>query len=152
VEQAVGILVATLAAAEEAEVCNHLSLELFVSQLPKEGERLLEVLHGHRDAAGGVNKSEREVVERQRLGTLITQLTHDRKRGAMLLDSPFVLAFAPKLRAELVEPVRLAAAVDLGRSPLVSLQEAMGSLRNAARVALQVLPRGELVEPRHSSP
>ena len=93
VEQALGILVATLAAAEEAEVCDHLSLELFVSQLPKEDERLLEVLNCDRDAAGGVDESEGEVVERQRLGAPVAQLTHDRQRGAMLLDSPFVLAF-----------------------------------------------------------
>jgi hypothetical protein len=157
VKQALGILVATLPAAEEAEVCDHLSLELLVAQLPQEDERLLEVLHCHRDAAGGVNQSESEVVERQRLGATVTHLTHDRKRGAMLLDRSFVLAFAPKLGTELVESMRLAAAVDLGLSslgwsPLVSLQEAMGPPRNAVRVALQVLPRGELVEARLSSP
>jgi hypothetical protein len=152
VEQALGVFVATLAAAEEAEVCDHLPLELRVSQRSKEDERLLEVLNRERDAAGGMNERESEVVERQRLGAPVAQLTHDRKRGAVLLDSPFVLAFAPKLRTELVESMRLGAPVDLGRSPLMDLHEAMGSPRNAVRVALQVLSGGELVEARLSSP
>ena len=137
-EQALGILVATLAAAEEAEVCDHLSLELFVAQLPKEDERLLEVLNCDRRRRRRCSESEREVVERQRLGAPVTQLTDDRKRGAMLLDSPFVLAFTPKLRTELVESMRLAAAVDLGGlsvgwSSLISVKEAMGSPGNAIR-------------------
>jgi hypothetical protein len=156
VEQVLGILVATLAAAEEAEVCDHLSLELLVSELPQEDERLLEVLNRDRDAAGGVHESESEVVERQRLGAPVAQVTHHHQRGSVLLDGAFVIAVTPKLRAELVEAMCFAAAVDFDRLglrfPLVRLHEVMGPPGSAVRVALHVLPRGELVQARLASP
>jgi hypothetical protein len=142
VEQALGVLVASLAAPDEAKVCDHLSLELLVSQLPKEIERLLEVLNRHRDAAAGMNEGEGEVVERQRLGAPVAKVAHDRKRGAMLHDSPFVIPVTSKLRAELVESMRPTTAVVYGRLwlPLVTLQEAMGPPRSAARVTPQTSP------------
>lgn len=155
-EQVLGILVATLPPAEEAEVCDHLSLEFLVSELPQEDERLLEVLNRDRDAAGGVHESESEVVERQRLGAPVAQVTHHHQRGPVLLDGAFVIAVTPKLRAELVEAMRFAAAVDFGRLGLrillVRLHEVMGPPGSAVRVALQVLPRGELVQARLASP
>jgi hypothetical protein len=55
-----------------------------------------------------MNESESEVVERQPLGTPVTELTHDCERGPMLLGRLFVIAFAPKLRPELIESKRLA--------------------------------------------
>ena len=112
------------------------------------------MLDGHRDAAVGVNESKSEVVERQRLGSPVTEVTHDRQGGAMLLDRAVVSAFAPKLCAELVESVRLAAAVDFsgGGVPLMSLHEGLGPLGRAVRVALQVFSRGELVHARLSAP
>ncbi len=67
VQEAFGILVSPLAAANEAEVCDYLALMLVVAELPKEDKRLLEVLNRDRDAAG-MNERESEVVERQRLG------------------------------------------------------------------------------------
>jgi hypothetical protein len=74
----------------------------------------------------------------------------------VLLDGAFVIAVAPKLRAELVEAMRFAAAVDFGRLglrfPLVRLHEAVGPPGSTVRVALQVLPRGELVQARLASP
>lgn len=153
-EQALRIFVATLAPADDAEVCDHLPLVLLVTQLPKQVERLLEVLNGHGDPAVGVNESKSQVVERQRLGAPVPDATHDRERRAMLLDGSFVSAFPPKLRAELVESVRLAAAVDFGRRrfPVVILHEGMGAPRSAVCVPLQVFPRGELVQARLSAP
>ena len=102
-EEALGVFVSTLAPADEAEVRDHPSLELLVAELPKDGERLLEVLNRHRDAAGGMNESESEVVERQRLGAAVTEVTHDRERGAMPFGCLFVIAFTSKLRSELIE-------------------------------------------------
>jgi hypothetical protein len=153
VEQAHGVLVATLAAPDEAKVCDHLSLELLVSQLPEEIERLLEVLNRHWDAAVGMNEREGEVVERQCLGAPVAQVAHYRKRGAMLHDSSFVIAITAKLRAELVESMRPAAAVVYGRLwlPLVIFQEAMGPPRCTARVAPKTSPQAQLVEPGFSS-
>jgi hypothetical protein len=136
VEQALGIFVATLAAADEAEVCDHLPLELLVSQLAEKEERLLEVLHGHRDASAGMNEGEGEVVERQCLGTPVAQLAHDRKRGAVLLDGQFVIALTSKLRAELVESMRAPAAVVRGRLPAMILQEGVCPPGNAVRGAV----------------
>ena len=151
-EQALGIFVATLAAADEAEVCDHLTLELLVSQLPKEIERLLEVLNGHWDASVGMNEREGEVVERQRLGAPVAQVAHDRKRGAMLHDSPFVIPVTSKLRAERVESMRPVAAVVYSRLRLpLTFQEAMDPPRSAARVPLQTSPQAELAEPGLSS-
>jgi hypothetical protein len=154
VEQALGIFVPTLAAAEETEVRDHLALELLVTQLPKEVERLLEVLNCERDPAGGVHERESEVVQRQRLGAPITYFTHDRKRGPVLHDCAVVIAVTSKLRAKLVEPVRFAAAVDFGRGrlSLMSLDEGMGAPRGAVGEATEVLPGGEVVEARLSSP
>ena len=149
VKQALGVFVATLAAADEAEVRDHLPLELVVSQFPKEIERLLEVLNRDRDAAARMNERKGEVVERQRLGPPVAQVTHDRKRGTVLHDSPFVIPITSKLRAELVESMRPAAAVVYGRLrlPLVIFQEAMGPPRSAvgpprcaARVTLDTSP------------
>jgi hypothetical protein len=136
VEQALGIFLATLTAADEAEVRDHLPLELIVSKLPKEEERLLEVLNGHRDASAGMNEREGEVVERQRLGAAVAQLAHDRKGGAVLLHGLFVIALPSKLRAELVVSMRAAAAVVCGRLPPMILQEGVGPTRNAVRGAV----------------
>jgi hypothetical protein len=107
VEEARGVFVSTLAEAHEADIRDHLPLVLLVAELAEDGGRLFEVLNGHRDAAR-VNKSESEVVERQCLGTPVTDLTRDRERGLMLLGRLFVVAFAPELRPELVESMRLA--------------------------------------------
>ncbi len=57
-------------------------------------------------------ESESEIVERQRLGLPVTERTHDRERGTMLLGRRFVLAFTSKLRPELVESKRLTLWVD----------------------------------------
>jgi hypothetical protein len=111
VEEAIGVFVSTLAAADNGEVCDHSSLVLLVAKLSKEVERLLEVLNRYGDAAG-MYESESKVVERQRLGLSVTELTHDRERGTMLLGCPFVLAFTSKLRPLFIESKRLALPVD----------------------------------------
>jgi hypothetical protein len=151
-EQALCILVATLAASNEAEVCDHLPLELLVSQLPKEIERLLEVLNCNGDAAARVNEREGEVVQRQRLGAPVTLVAHDRERGAVLDDRPFVISLTSKLRAELVETMRSAAAIVCDRFPLLTVQEVMGPPRNPVRGIVKALTEAELVEPGFSSP
>jgi hypothetical protein len=166
VEEALGVFVSTLAAADKAEVRDYLPLVFLVPELPKDDERLLEVLNGDRDAAG-MNESESEVVERQPLGTPVTELTHDCERGPMLLGRLFVIAFAPKLRPELIESKRLALQACCGWFPLTKLrrarphvadscriaptapsQERVGPIRGDGCEALQVLLRAELVEPR----
>ena len=43
-EECLGLFASTLAPVDEAEVRDHLSLVLLVSELPKNDERLLEVL------------------------------------------------------------------------------------------------------------
>ena len=93
-EEGLGLFASTLAAVDEAEVCDHLSLVLLVPELPQDDERLLEVLQRRRDA--GVGQSESEVVERQCLGAPVTEVTHDGKRGAMLFGCQLVVAFASK--------------------------------------------------------
>jgi hypothetical protein len=47
VEKALGVVVSTLAAADKAEVRDHLSLVFLVPELLKDDERLLEVLNGY---------------------------------------------------------------------------------------------------------
>ena len=114
VEEALGVFVSTLAAADNGEVCDHLSLVFLVAELSKGDERLVEVLNRYGDAAA-MHESESEVVERQRLGLPVTELTHDRERGTMLLGCLFVLAFTSKLRSVLIESKRLTLAVDRDR-------------------------------------
>ena len=60
-------------------------------------------------------ESESEIVERQRLGLPVTECTHDRERGTMLLGCRFVLAFTSKLRPELIQSKRLLLRVDCDR-------------------------------------
>jgi hypothetical protein len=102
-----------------------------------------------------MNESEGEVIERQRLGAPVAQVAHDRERGAVLNDRPFVIALTSKVRAELVESMRSSASVVCGwlrlRFRLVILQEGMGSPRNAVRGALETSAQAELVEPGLSS-
>jgi hypothetical protein len=111
VEKALGVFVSALAEADNGEVCDHSSLVFFVAELSKDVERLLEVLNRYGDAAA-MYESESEVVERQCLGLPVTELTHDRERGTMLLGCLFVLALTSKLRPELVELKRLTLPVD----------------------------------------
>jgi hypothetical protein len=147
VEQAHGVFVPTLAVADDAEVRDHLSLVLFVPELPEDDERLLEVLDCHGDPTG-VNEREGEIVERESFCSSVTQIPHDRQREAMLLGSLFVLPVASKLRSELVESLRLAVRVGCGRLPLTRLQGATGLVSNAGREPAQTLPGLELVERR----
>ena len=67
VKEALSIFVSPLAAADRAEICDHLALMLIVAELPEEDERLLEMLNRDRNAPG-MNERKSEVVERQRLG------------------------------------------------------------------------------------
>jgi hypothetical protein len=108
-EEILGLFASTLAAVDKAEVGDHPSLVLFVSELPKDDERLLEVLKRCRDAGMGESKS--EVVECQRLGAPVTEVTDDGEGGPMVLGCQFVIALASKLRPELIEPKRLVLAV-----------------------------------------
>ena len=110
-EKALGVFVSALAEADNGEVCDHSSLVFFVAELSKDVERLLEVLNRYGDAAA-MYESESEVVERQCLRLPVTELTHDRERGTMLLGCLFVLAFTSKLRSVLIESKRLTLAVD----------------------------------------
>jgi hypothetical protein len=114
VEEALGVFVSTLAATDNGEVCDHSSLVFLVAELSKDDERLLELLNRYGDAAG-MYEGESEVVERQRLGLPVTELTHDRERGTMLPGCLFVLAFTSKLRPELIEPKRFTVPVDCER-------------------------------------
>jgi hypothetical protein len=120
VEEALGVFVSTLAAADNGEVCDHSSLVLLVAELSKDVECLLEVLNRYDDPAG-MYESESEVVERQRLGLPVTELTQDRERRTMLLGCLFELAFTSKLRPELIESKRLTLAVDRDWFPPKSL-------------------------------
>ena len=142
-EEELCVVVATLAPADEAEVRNHLPLVLLVAQLPKEGERLFELLNGQRDAAG-MDESQSKVVERQSLGVTVTELTHDRQRETMLLGSLLVIAFASQLCPELVESTR---AVGRGRFVLANLEEGAGTTRRAADGAPEVLLKAERSQP-----
>ena len=148
-EERLGLFASTLAAVDKAEVGDHLSLVLLVSELPQDDERLLEVLKRRRDA--GMGQSESEVVERQCLGAPVTEVTHDGERGAMLFGCQLVIAFASKQRSVLVEPARLLLRVFLRLVPaelelrVVRLRsEALAdvrSLRWATAVAELRLPR-----------
>jgi hypothetical protein len=135
VEEALGVFVSTLAAADEAEVRDHLALVFRVPQLPKDDERLLEVMNGYRDAAGGMNESEGQVVERQRLGAPVTQLAQDRKRGPMLRGGLFVIALAPKLRPALIESTRVTLHACRGWFSLTNLRRARAHAASGCRTA-----------------
>ena len=113
-EEALGVFVSTLAAADNGEVRDHLSLVFLVAELSKGDERLVEMLNRYSDAAA-MHESESEVVERQRLGLPVTELTHDRECGTMLLGCLFVLAFTSKLPLPMLisSSKRLTLAVDL---------------------------------------
>ena len=102
-EQELGVILPTLTTTNETEVRDHLALVFLVAELAKEDESLLESLdrQGH---AAGMNESECEVVERQRLGMPVTELANDRQRGKVLLGCPFVVPFPTQLRSKLVEP------------------------------------------------
>jgi len=115
VEESLGLFASTLAAVDKAEVGDHLSLVLLVSEFPKDDERLLEVLKRRRDA--GMSQSESEVVECQCFGAPVTEVTHDGERGAMLFGCQFVMASTSKLRSELIEPERLVLPIDGGSFP-----------------------------------
>ena len=146
-EQAHGVFVPTLAAADDAEVRDHLSLVFFVPELPEDDERLLEVLDRHGDAAG-VNEREGEIVERESFCSSVTQIAHDRQREAMLLSRLLVLPVTSKLRPELVESLRLAVRVRCGRLPRTRLQGATSLVSDAGSETAQALPGVELVERR----
>jgi hypothetical protein len=106
----------TLPPVDEAEVCDHLSLVLFVSELSKDGDGLLEML----DSVGfgaALSEGESEVVERQRLRSLVAEIANDREGEAMLLGRLLGLAAASKLCSLLVEPQRLTASVQ-GQQPV----------------------------------
>ena len=105
-EEDLGHFASTLPAVDEAEVCDHSSLVLLVAELPKDDERLLEVLNRCRDAVG-VSESESEVVECECFGVPVTQVAHDRERGTVLFGGQFVIACTSKLRSELIEPAGL---------------------------------------------
>ena len=146
-EEAVGVLVAALAAADRGEVRDYLPLVFLVAELPQEDERLLELLNRHRDAAG-MNESKSQVVARQRLGPPVTELMHDLERGHVLLGRLFALALASKLRPELVEPARLAVPVGRGWFPPASLDDGAGPMGRDVRDPAPVLVEVELTEPR----
>jgi hypothetical protein len=151
-EETLGLLASTEAAVDEAEVGDHASLVLLVPELPKDDERLLEVLK--RSGVAGMGESEGEVVESQCLVMPVTEGTNDGKRGTMLLGCQLVLAFTSKLRSELVEPERLLLPVYRPWfATAVSQEEAcpMGSdpghLPTTRRETLQPFLKGEIVDP-----
>lgn len=121
-QEALGVFVSTLAAPNEREVRDHLPLVLLVAELVQDDGRLLEVLNRLRDAAGGVDEREGQVVQRQRLCAPVTELTQDPERGPMLLGRLFVIAFAPKLCAELIESKRSAVQACRGWFSLTKLR------------------------------
>jgi len=104
-EEILGLFASTLAAVDKAEVGDHSSLVLLVSEFPQDDERLLEVPKRRR--VGGMSESESEVVECQCLGVPVPEVTDDAERGTMLFGRQFVMASTSKLRSELVEPERL---------------------------------------------
>ena len=69
-EEIHGLFTVALAAMDDAEVGQNSPLVLLVAELVKEDERLLEMLNRLRLGAA-LSESEREVVERQRLGLLV---------------------------------------------------------------------------------
>ena len=146
VKEALGVFVSTLAAADNGEICDHLSLVFLVAELSKGDERLVEVLNRYGDAAA-MHESEGEVVERQRLGLPVTELTHDRQRRTMLLGCLFVFAFTSKLRSVLIESKCLTLAVDRDRFRPKGLRGARFQLADhrgvSSREAPQLLPKPE---------
>jgi hypothetical protein len=118
-----------------------------VPELPKEDKRLLEVLNCCSDATG-MNESETEVVERQRLGAPVTELTHDRKCATMVLGRRSAIAFTSKLRSERIESKRFAVPVDCGWFRLTNLQGCTDLMRSDICEAVQVLLKAEVIEPR----
>jgi hypothetical protein len=151
VEEIVGVLFSPLAAADKAEVRDHPSLVFLVTKLPKDDERILEVADGDGDAIG-VDESESEVVQREGLCAPVTELTHDSQRGPMLLGRPCVIAFAPKLRPELIESKRTALQACWGGCPPTNLRrarpQATSPVRRDGCEALHALLNAELVAPR----
>jgi hypothetical protein len=129
-----------------------LSFVFLVAELPKEDERLLEVLNRCHDAALGVNESESEVVQRQRLGVPVAEITHDCKRRSMLLGCLLAIAFTPKLHPERIESKRLAVRIDSGSLLLTNLHEGTGSVRSDVCAALQSLLKTLLVNSRLELP
>jgi hypothetical protein len=113
-EEIRGFFAPTLAAVDKAQIGDHSSLVLLVSELSKNDQRLLEVLKRRRDDAG-VSEGEGEVVESQRLGVPVTDVAHDRERRTMLFGSQLVISSTSKPRSKLIEPARLLLAVDRGR-------------------------------------
>ena len=107
-EESHSLFGATLAAMDEAEVGDDLSLVLFVAELSKDGECLFEVLNGC-SVSPVLSKREREVVERQRLGVLVAEVTDDGQRDPVLFGGLMRVASASQLRSALVEPERVAA-------------------------------------------
>ena len=109
------------------------------------------MLNRYGDAAA-MHESESEIVERQRLGLPVTELTHDRERGTMLLGCLFVLAFTSKLRAELIESKRLTLPVDCDWFPPKGLRGTRSQRADhrgeSGREVPQSLPKPELAEPR----
>lgn len=97
----------TLAAVDKAEVCDDLSLVLFVAQLPKDRHRLLQVLNRRRFGAA-LSEGQPEVVQGQRLGVLVAEVADDLQRDTMLFGRLLGVASAPKLRSALVQAKRLA--------------------------------------------
>jgi hypothetical protein len=136
---------------DEAEVCDYLPLVFLVAELLKKHERLLEVLNRDRDAAV-MNERESEVVQRQRFGPPVTDLTRDRKRGTMLLGCLFVIALTSELRSDLVEPTRSTVPIGSGWFAVANLQERTGPAGSGARGALDVLLKLEVAELRLEPP
>ena len=101
--------------------------------------------NGH---AARMDESECEIVQRERFCAPVTEVAHDRQRGAVLLGSLFVLAVTPKLGSELVESPRSRARVDCGRLLLLrtQLEGVPGLLRGVRRQAPKALPGVELIE------
>jgi len=106
-EEAHGLFTPALSAVNKAQICDDLSLVLFVTEFSEHDERLLELLK--RCCFGApVSESQGEAVERQRLGVLVAEVANDRERDPVLFDCLFGVACASKLRSALVEAERVA--------------------------------------------
>ncbi len=78
-----GLLAMAAAALNEAEIGDHARLVLLVAKCAQDDEGVLELLDGG-ILGSGPSEREPEVVARERLTPPVTQVFHDRERGAML--------------------------------------------------------------------
>ena len=115
VEKDDGLLAVASAALNEAEIGDDARLVLLVAECVQDEARVRELLDG--DILGSAtSEREAELVARERLTPPVTQVFHDRERGAMLFGCLGGVALSSQPASALVEPRRPATRVVTGES------------------------------------